>query len=181
MTRSSTLYAESSMRITLHTSTCIVNSPSVQGDRGLPVSAELCGFLNVSATSAVEESIAMKTVTNRYVSVIALVSGLAFAGAAFAGGDKGDSANHELQMMDTNHDGKISEAEHAAGAKKMFTMMDANKDGKVTADEMDAAHKKMMGKDASAHDMSSADKIKAVDADGDGVLTAAEHEAASKQ
>jgi hypothetical protein len=42
-------------------------------------------------------------------------------------------------MMDTNGDGKISRAEHAAGAKQMFAQCDANRDGIVTAAEMDAA------------------------------------------
>jgi hypothetical protein len=85
----------------------------------------------------------------RHVPVVFAVVGLASAGLALAGDEKMSSgSDHEMQMMDTNHDGKISAAEHAAGAKKMFEMMDANKDGKVTAAEMDAAHSKMMGKNA---------------------------------
>ena len=86
----------------------------------------------------------------------------------------------EFAMMDTDKDGKVSAAEHAAGAKAMFEKMDANKDGKVTADEMTAAHKAVTGHAARKSDMSSADKIKAVDSDGDGVLTADEHAKASE-
>ena len=96
-----------------------------------------------------------------------------------------------FKRMDSNGDGKISADEHAAGAKKMFEMMDSNKDGQVTAAEMTAAHGKMMEGKAD-HDqkaekgmekgkeMSAADKIKVVDGNADGVLTAEEHAAASK-
>jgi Ca2+-binding EF-hand superfamily protein len=86
-----------------------------------------------------------------------------------------------FQMMDTNGDGKISPAEHAAGSMMMFQKMDTNGDGKVTAAEMDAFHAKMMaGHPGHPMAMSSADKIKAIDTNGDGVLSAEEHAAGSK-
>ena len=96
--------------------------------------------------------------------------------AAFAGKD-GDK---HFKMMDANGDGKISQAEHAAAAKKMFTECDTNSDGIVTAAEMDtamAARSEAMGK----HDKSSAAKIKEIDQDGDGQLTVAEHEAGTEK
>ncbi|MDP9131683.1 MAG: EF-hand domain-containing protein [Nitrospirota bacterium] len=83
--------------------------------------------------------------------------------------------------MDTNGDGQLSPDEHAVGAKKMFDTMDANKDGTVTSGEMDAAHEKVTGKKATKADMSSAEKIKVVDTNGDGMLTADEHAAGSKK
>jgi Ca2+-binding EF-hand superfamily protein len=97
----------------------------------------------------------------------------------------------QFQMMDSNGDGKISAEEHAAGAKKMFEMMDADKDGKVTAAEMDAAHEKMTGKPKGGDKegnkmkgdmkgMSAADKIKMIDTNHDGVLSADEHDAGAK-
>jgi Ca2+-binding EF-hand superfamily protein len=111
--------------------------------------------------------------------------------------------DHQFEMMDANGDGKVTPEEHAAGAKKMFEMMDADKDGKVTAAEMDAAHERMMGqKDPKndgtmepkggagraavktapeKHGMSAAEKIKVVDGNGDGVLTAEEHAAGAKK
>ena len=104
-----------------------------------------------------------------------LLCGLALASGALA-----HDAATEFQSMDTNGDGKISAEEHAAGAKKMFDAMDTNHDGKVTAAEMDAAHAKRMGTKSSQPAMSSADKIKAIDSDGDGVLTAAEHAAGAR-
>jgi len=94
---------------------------------------------------------------------------------AMAGDDK-------ARAMDTDGDGAISSAEHAAGAKKMSTEMDANHDGYVTAAEMDA-HWAAKGKadKAGKMKMSSADKIKEIDTDGDGRISAAEHEAGSQK
>jgi Ca2+-binding EF-hand superfamily protein len=115
------------------------------------------------------------------VSVCSAV-GLAAIPAARAN-DKGEhagGAGHEFQMMDADHDGKVSADEHAAGAKKMFEMMDADKDGKVTAAEMDAAHQQVTGAKMHKSDMSAADKIKKVDTNGDGTVTAEEHSAAAK-
>ncbi|HEU4844434.1 MAG TPA: hypothetical protein VFT05_09245 [Burkholderiaceae bacterium] len=81
-------------------------------------------------------------------------------------------------QMDQNRDGKVSAAEHAAGARAMFVRMDANHDGIVTAAEMEAAQPAVTGKASSA--MPAAAKIKVADGDGDGKLTAAEHDAASQ-
>jgi len=89
------------------------------------------------------------------------------------------AATDLFAKMDANHDRRITAAEHAAGARAMFLVMDANHDGKVTADEMTAAQPQVAGKPA-GDGMSSADKIKAIDADNDGVLTAKEHAAGSR-
>ena len=89
-------------------------------------------------------------------------------------------ADDHFSMMDANHDGKISAAEHEAGAQKMFETMDANQDGKVTAAEMDAAHQGMKGRDHGSHMPSSA-KIKMVDSDGDGILITKEHQQGSRK
>ena len=108
-------------------------------------------------------------------SLIAACSlGLFACSTAFAGHD----AEHKFKMMDTNSDGQISRAEHAAGAKQMFTQCDANHDGSVTATEMDAAMV-AMGEKPSKEDKSSAEMIAVIDQNGDGKLTAAEHEAGS--
>jgi hypothetical protein len=98
----------------------------------------------------------------------------AYAGATRPGG--GD----EIRKMDTNADGKIAPDEHAAGAARMFETMDADRNGTVTAAEMTAAHQRVTGQKAVAGSMSSSEKIKVIDGDGDGALTAAEHAAGSR-
>lgn len=119
----------------------------------------------------------MKFITRKHALQTTLVCGLALAGSAFAHGKDIDA---KFKSMDTNGDGKISAEEHAAAAQKMFDSMDANKDGRVTAEEMTAAHEKKMGKKAGKSTMSSAEKIKEMDTDGDGVLTSTEHANGSK-
>lgn len=129
----------------------------------------------------------MNTFTQRMCAGIAVSAAALITSLAMAGGDQpgakpdsqANSPDKEFAMMDANKDGKLSAAEHAAGAKAMFEKMDSNKDGKVTAAEMTAAHHGVTGHHAPMSGMSAADKIKAVDANGDGVLTAAEHAAAS--
>lgn len=44
----------------------------------------------------------------------------------------------DWMAMDTDHDGRISAAEHAAWAKSQFDQLDANHDGYVTPDELHA-------------------------------------------
>ena len=110
---------------------------------------------------------------------ITMVLALAFPVAALAHGDKAGKAGRvedKIAKMDTDGDGKLSAAEHTAGARKMFETMDANGDTRVTAAEMTASHEKT-GKKAIKGEMSVEAKIKAIDTDGDGALTAEEHAA----
>jgi hypothetical protein len=113
----------------------------------------------------------MKTL-NRYA-VAALVGSFALSGAALAGEDK-------LDRLDADKDGKVTQAEYAAGAKTSFDKLDANADGKVTASQMDAAYTTTKPGVGAAQVPSSAEKIKTLDTDGDGALSAVEHEAGSR-
>src|SRR5688572_17793783 len=116
--------------------------------------------------------------------VVALTSVCAFSWPAQAFHDKHGAGMAHFAAMDADADGKVTPDEHAAGARKMFETMDANKDGKVAADEMEAAHAQMAGdkakKMAHGKEMSAAEKIKVVDTNGDGVLTAEEHTAGAR-
>src|SRR5262245_625428 len=91
-----------------------------------------------------------------------------------------DNPEARFESMDANGDGRISPDEHAAEAARMFDKMDANNDGKVTAAEMTAAHQKVTGKKAEKGEMTAAEKIKMLDTNGDGVLTADEHATGAK-
>lgn len=46
------------------------------------------------------------------------------------------SSAQKIAAMDTNNDGKLTEQEHSAGAKKMFSKMDKDHDGSLTAQEL---------------------------------------------
>jgi len=111
------------------------------------------------------------------------MAGFLVIGSSLAGTDTSQTAavEREMQMMDTDRNGKVSALEHETGARQMFEKMDANRDGNVTAAEMDAAHATITGRPASQEEMSSARKINVIDGDKDGVLSAAEHAAGSKR
>ena len=113
-------------------------------------------------------------------SIVVLLGALTVSALLFAAEPKSSAADAEFVKMDTNKDGKVSADEHATGAKQMFDTMDANKDGRVTAAEMQAAYQRVTARKAKKSDMTAAEKIKVVDKDGDGVLTAQEHVSGSR-
>ncbi len=129
----------------------------------------------------------------RYVKsalVVCAATGLLVATSASADEEHAKHDSHSdmmVKVMDANQDGKITSAEHEAAAKKMFERMDSNKDGQVSETEMSDHHGEMMGKHhdkgmgKGMKEMSSAEKIRTVDSNEDGLLTAQEHAIASKQ
>lgn len=94
---------------------------------------------------------------------------LLLAAPALAGGDK------SKMKMDSNGDGVVSAAEHAAGSKSKFDSMDTNKDGNVSADEL-TTHNKQSGKAP----MAAGEWIKKKDTNGDGMISTSEHVASAQ-
>ena len=81
--------------------------------------------------------------------VVALVIGMAGASTFAHDGSKDHGAMPDamaadmLARIDSNHDGSISAAEHAAYAQAMFAKMDANHDGSVDRTELATGMKDM--------------------------------------
>ena len=134
--------------------------------------------------------------TKRQNTSILLACGLALIALPCAFADHmGEHSDAMFKAMDTNGDGKVSRAEHAAGAVKMFTDADTNHDGMLTLAEMKAAHAKMKtdkparagsasmndksttGDKAMKDDMSAEEMFKMCDTNGDGQVSQAEHAA----
>ena len=88
-----------------------------------------------------------------------------------------EHADASFEGMDLDHDGKLVASEHAAATRRMFATMDRNADGKVNSAEMNMAHEAVTGRKAKPAAMGSAEKIRAIDQNGDRALSAAEHEA----
>lgn len=74
-------------------------------------------------------------------------------------------------MMDANSDGYVSADEHAQRVKAMFDSVDTDKNGSITAQELEAGGAPT-GAEAG---MTTADRIKTMDGNNDGLLSAAEY------
>ncbi len=122
----------------------------------------------------------MKTFHKATCTTLCIIGAVALTSLPIAVHANPGKSDAGFSKMDANKDGMVSAAEHAAGARQMFDTMDANKDGRVTAAEMDAAHQRVTGAKATKGELTSAEKIKVIDKDGDGVLTAEEHAAGSQ-
>jgi Ca2+-binding EF-hand superfamily protein len=100
-------------------------------------------------------------------------------------------AGYIFKKLDTDGDGKITQAEYATYADSMFTAADTNGDGVVTLDELKALKKKehdemhaALSKDSkmptnAGGEMSAkaAYFFKKIDVNGDGKITREEHQA----
>jgi len=112
--------------------------------------------------------------------VLGLACGLAVACEDARTADSKPGSGDHFKMMDPNGDGKISPEEHAEVTARMFAQMDASGDGRVTAAEMTAGHERVSGRKPEKSEMSAEEKIRTIDTDADGVLTADEHRAGSR-
>ncbi len=114
----------------------------------------------------------MKTHTLR--SSLLLTAG--FALLAVPAALANDDYKAKFKSMDTDGDGQVSRTEHAVGAQVMFNHLDLNRDGLVSSWEMTAAQ---VSKANDRDEKSVADKIRMIDRDSDGQVSAFEHETAS--
>ena len=85
--------------------------------------------------------------------------------------------NARFTTLDDDDDGHIDFGEYAASATGKFVTMDSDGNGLVTPAEMDA-HRAALGRPSR---VSSADVIKPVDSDGDGMLAQWENEAIARR
>lgn len=131
-----------------------------------------------------------KNLTTLIACSLALVAGSAFANDKDVAG--------KMKKMDTDGDGRISQAEYTAGKQHKFDKLDTNNDGVVSADEKAAksdkkswwnrgdkknkVEKSDMNNDgqltATEQDASAVSSFSKLDTNGDGYLTAVELEAA---
>ena len=122
-----------------------------------------------------------------FVAGLVAAAGLSVTFVALAGNARGDTASRAFKAMDSDGNGELSAAEHAAAANARFEALDPDRDGHVTEAELQAALYKMSerfhkaaGKEQRPVQMSAADRIAKVDTDGDGIMTAEEHAAGAK-
>lgn len=76
---------------------------------------------------------------------LAAASSIALAqpqGGGNTGGPRGPGGQGMLQHMDTDRDGRVSQAEHQAATANRFQKQDANSDGYITQEEMQASRAK---------------------------------------
>lgn len=121
------------------------------------------------------------------LAIITLACG--FSGAALA--QQGNPGQHFLEQWDADANGSVTPAEVAAKRSEVFVMFDQDGDGSLSAGDWGLVEDHMameMGQGGLGHGMNMAAPGKAMheamtpafnDADGDGVVTAAEFDAAS--
>lgn len=87
----------------------------------------------------------------------------------------------EFAIVDTNDDGRISSGEHEVYARRIFDEIDTDADDKLTRAEIMANETKFIrhvfttGNILGPAELSTAEKIQRLDANGDGVVSQTEH------
>jgi hypothetical protein len=116
----------------------------------------------------------MRASSGRTLSSVVLTVAAACGYSLPAVAGDGPGCQKQQMVQDVEGNGQLTAASHVAGAAKRFEMMDADKDGKVTAAEIGASR----GAEAIAwatEDVSASDKIRKLDANRDGALSAKEY------
>jgi len=110
-----------------------------------------------------------------------LVAGLGVGVVGMASAHQGGPGRISFETLDTNGDGKLTQAELEAQKAARFTATDTNGDGMLSADEMLAQGKARIG-DRMAKRMEHriGKMIERRDANGDGMLSISEMEAMPK-
>ncbi len=110
-----------------------------------------------------------------------LVVGLGAGVAGMAIAHKGGPSQISFETLDTNGDGKLTQAELEAQKTARFTATDTNGDGMLSADEMLAQGKARMGnRMAKRMEQRIGKMIERRDTNGDGMLSISEMEAMPK-
>ena len=87
----------------------------------------------------------------------------------------------EFASMDGNNDGVVSSSEHEDYARRMFDLIDTNHDDKVTNDELNAAEGKVPRHASGPTEMSAAARIRRRDVNADGEISQGEQADAARQ
>ena len=87
----------------------------------------------------------------------------------------------EFAFIDTNDDGRVSSSEHEVYARKLFDEMDTDNDDRLTSAEIMASELKFnrhiftTGNILGPAELTTAEKIKRIDANQDGIISQGEH------
>lgn len=104
---------------------------------------------------------------------LTVLLGLAAATSAAAADRVPKAAEVDVLAMDRNGNGTLTATEHAAGTHQRFAQLDANRNGRLTPDELAAAPPQPGRRSVRA-------TVKAIDTDGSGDISEAEHAQASE-
>lgn len=120
-----------------------------------------------------------------WVGIGAIALGLSLPAFAQTPPDRAQFRQQMMDRVDTDHDGKISEAEWKAATDKRFARADANGDGFVSEDEMKAEHvarrAEFEARRAEMREKREHTMFTRIDANGDGKLSKEEFEAGSQK
>jgi len=120
-----------------------------------------------------------------WVGIGAIALGLSLPAFAQTPPDRAQFRQQMMERLDTDHDGKISDAEWKAATDKRFDSADTNKDGFVTEAELKAEHEKRRAEQearrAEMREKHAHTVFARMDTNGDGKLSKAEFEAGSQK